>query len=201
MTSSLADLSDAELVALCQARLPDDTRAFRTLVRRYQQKVFATCYRIMGNHQDAEELTQEVFLKVYQSLGRFEGRSTFSTWLYAIAVNACRNAIRKRERRAPISDITIDELDEVLPGRALDPRDVFSARERSERLQSALDALDDDSRAILVLREIDGLPYREIAEILKLSLSATKMRIHRARHAWRAQLNRLMEQDSEGSHG
>jgi RNA polymerase sigma-70 factor (ECF subfamily) len=196
---ALGELTDAELVALCQANLPNETRAFRELVRRYDQRVFGTCFRMLGNREDAEGHSQEIFLSVYKNIGQFEGRSSFSTWLYAITLNSCRNALRKRQRRPAISEHPIDELLDLLPSEEPDPEEATVAREERDLVQAALDALDDETRSILILRELDGLAYDEIAEIVGISLSATKMRIHRARLALRTRLNLLLEHSEEQS--
>ena len=94
--TTLTDLPDEELVALCQAQGSYDDRPIQELLRRYQNIVWRVCYSYMRNPQDAEDLTQEVFLRVYRSLPQFEGRSSLKTWIYRIALNTCKNEIRHR---------------------------------------------------------------------------------------------------------
>ena len=109
------DLSDAELVALFQARDGRDDRPFRELFRRYQQVVWRACYGMMRNSRDAEDLTQEVFFKAYRNLTKFEGRSSFKTWIYRIAINTSQNEIRRRSRRAQEAETAVEDMAEYLP--------------------------------------------------------------------------------------
>lgn len=188
--NSLAKLSDEALVRRCRETLPQDTRAFEALVLRHQQQVYAVAYRMMGTAQAAEDLTQDVFVKVYRSLKRFRGDAAFSTWLYRVAVNACLDALNKRQRRALPLDIDLADVEDT----QLLPRDQQSrispeqAALRSELIECIRDtmmALREKERLMLTLRDVEGMEYQRIAEILNIGMSAVKMRIHRARLAFR----------------
>lgn len=177
-------LSDEELVTLCRHRLPGDPRPFTALVLRYQQRVLATCFRFMGNWDDAEDQAQEVFDKVYRGIRRFEGRAKFSTWLFQIAVNVCRTALRKRSRRPKLAEAPLLTLEGLLPSPE-SPEEVVLARAEVDMVNQALQTLREDEREVLTLREAAGLTYQEIAETMGIGLSAAKMRVMRARLALR----------------
>ena len=173
-------LSDEELVALCKKRLPGDPRPFTTLVSRYERQVFATCFRLMGDRQEAEDQAQEVFIRVYRGIPRFEGRSKFSTWLFQVAVNTCRTALKKRTRRPKLDERPLLNLESRLPSPE-SPEESTFAQVEVDNLTEALQTLSEDERIILTLRETDDLSYQEIADVLGIGLSAAKMRVMRAR--------------------
>ncbi|UCC85739.1 MAG: sigma-70 family RNA polymerase sigma factor [Anaerolineales bacterium] len=177
-------LSDEELVALCRQRLRGDSRPFTALVFRYQQRVLATCFRFMGNWDDAEDQAQEVFIKAYREIRRFEGRAKFSTWLFQIAVNVCRTALRRRSRRPTPAEAPLLALERLLPSSESVEEGIL-ARAEANIVNQALQTLREDEREVLTLREAAGLTYQEIAETLDIGLSAAKMRVMRARLALR----------------
>ncbi len=135
----------------------------------------------MGTAQDTEDMTQEVFFKAYRKLKQFEGRSSLSTWLYRIAVTTCLNEKRRRSRRPTVSSTPIDDMVETLPSE--ESEDQWLAEIEKENLTKALGQLKETQREVLILRDLKQLSYKEIAQQLGLSLSATKMRIQRARLA------------------
>jgi RNA polymerase sigma-70 factor, ECF subfamily len=177
---------DDELVAMARAPGSRDTRAFETLVHRHQGFVAANCRAITRSSSDAEDLAQEVFVKAFFALRRFEGRARFRTWLGRIKVNHCLNHL-KRTRGAIMVDI-----DEVEPeghrALAVPPTahvEAVSAADR-EQIVDILDTMPDTLRIPLMLRDADGQSYDEIASQLAISLPAVKMRIKRAREMFRA---------------
>lgn len=176
-------LSDEILV---QKSKEGDLDAFDQLVNRYENKIYSLTFRFMGNHADAGDLAQETFIRLYLALGGFRGDSSFSTWLYRIAANTCRDEIRKRKRRPNIS---MDELIESSPAHvpvADDqdaPEEVIQRMELQRQVQECLNELSQDHRLILVMREIQEFSYQEIAEVLKCSMGTVKSRISRARQA------------------
>lgn len=189
------DLTDAELIELCQTRGAKDERPFQELFRRHQNLVWRICYSYIRHAQDAEDLTQDVFLKAYRSLEKFEGRSSFKTWISRIAINSCKNETRRRSRRPQLSETDVDTMADVLPS-AETTETEWSARRQYELLNSAMGELQPDALEILVLKDLEQRPYAEIAEKLGISVSAAKMRAQRARIA----LQRIFQKlESEGS--
>ena len=187
---NLTQLSDETLVQLFVSEPLRYAQAFEILVERYQGKVFGLSLRMMGNREEAEDQAQEVFVKVYRSLARFEGRSRFSTWLYRIAVNACLDAIEKRRRRPQAADVEWSDLAETEPvdtellrWHAPTPEQAYLHKEQSSVVHSALSKLDESHRQAIVQRELEGLSYQDMAAHTRIGLSAMKMRVHRARKA------------------
>ncbi|MCA9919235.1 MAG: sigma-70 family RNA polymerase sigma factor [Anaerolineales bacterium] len=187
---TLAELSDAELVEVCQQRGTKDDRPFQELFRRYQSVVWRVCYSYMRNREDAEDLTQEVFFKVYRSLHQFEGRSSFKTWLYRVAINTCQNEIRRRGRRPKEAETEMDVVAEIMPsGQPLEK--VYQEQYQRELLAEALASLDPGVSEILYMKDMEERPYNEIADMLDIGISAAKMRVQRARLALQVQYRML----------
>ncbi len=163
-----------------------DFRAFDQLVNRHQSMVCTNCRYISGNEEDALDLAQEIFVKAYFNLKSFRGQSRFSTWLKRIKVNHCLNHVRKQQGKKYV-DIEDPALvvDERLHTKIRASAEL-EAREKRERIGAVLDAMSENLRVALIMRDLDGLSYQEIADDLNLSLSAVKMRINRARQEFRA---------------
>ena len=179
------DLSDSELVEEAQEAPSGDLRAFDELVKRHQEPVKTNCRFLSGSESDAEDLAQEVFVKAFFGLPRFEGRASFGTWIKRIKANHCINFVKKQRRRAYVDledPVTAAHEATHVPPRAPGR---LSAMERQERIREALDQMSDTLRIPLVLRDMDGLSYEEVARELGLGLSATKMRIKRGRELFR----------------
>lgn len=168
----IVEASDAVLIA---AARDGDLDAFESLVRRYQRPVFRVALRMLGSEADAEDVAQETFVQVWRSLARFRGDSAFATWLYRIATNRSLNVLAARRPTVALSDGQVSTLGD--PGNALE------GRERLRALTDGLLALAPEQRAVLVLRELEGLSYQEIADVLDVSVGAVKGRIHRSRAA------------------
>jgi len=185
--------TDAELVQAC---CDGQTDAFQPLVERYQDRVYNTVYRMVGSPEDARDIVQDAFLKAYENLSEFRGASSFYTWLYRIAVNLALT-FRRRSKRLrlvrPLEEETNAELSRSQAGRlAQGPEAAMESVERARLVSEALEGLDGDHRAAVVLRDIEGLDYRAIAEILDVSAGTVKSRIHRARIALRDRLQTLI---------
>lgn len=181
-----ADLrSDEELVQEATSVAGGVAEPFETLVERHQGTILSNCRYLTRSPADAEELAQEVFVRTYFALPRFEGRSSFKTWLRKIKVNHCLNFIARRKNRVFVD---IDEPGvENNPGLTVDAvgeRDLVDAAER-ERISATIDAIPDTLRIPLILRDVDGFSYQEIADQLGIGLSAVKMRIKRGREEFR----------------
>ena len=167
-------LNDAALVARARA---GDRRAFPELLRRHEDAVYRVCYRILGNREDAKDATQEAFIRVYDRLDTFEGRSAFRTWLLRLSVNVSLNLRKKRG----------DDVQELPPERLLGadlepgPEERAVTSEQLEWLQKALGHLDDNHRAAVVLRDLEGLSYAEISEVLDVPEGTARVWAYRGR--------------------
>jgi RNA polymerase sigma-70 factor (ECF subfamily) len=177
--------TDEDLVSELQDGSEGSSPAFDELVQRHQGKVLANCRYLTRSSVDAEDLAQEVFVKAYFGLERFEGRSSFRTWLHRIKVNHCLGFLAKRKGKVflDIEEESIKGRDELKSRVRADAR--LQARSRQERIGAILDELSDTLRIPLVLRDLDGLSYEDIAEQLGVGLSAVKMRIKRGREEFR----------------
>jgi RNA polymerase sigma-70 factor (ECF subfamily) len=185
---------DQRLIAEC---LRGDPAAFGVLVRRYQDRLYNTVFRLVGNAEDAQDVVQEAFLNAYQSLGGFKGDSLFFTWLYRIAVNAAISFKRKRRVVIPI-----DAARGVVSGvpRGVEPPDpselsrpghALEQEEQERRIQRALSRLSPEHRAVLILKDMEGQKYETMAEILQVPIGTIRSRLHRAR----LELRELLEKD------
>jgi len=173
---------DRELVRLSQS---GNEPAFEDLVRRHQQRVFALVNGILRRPDDVEDVAQQVFLKAYLGIKRFDQRAAFSTWLYKIAVNECWDYLRKKKVRplvyeADLSEEQVSRLDGIVSADRPPegPNDRAEARELLERM---LDTLPEQDRQLLLLKEVEGFSVQELAEILKLNVNTVKVRLFRAR--------------------
>jgi RNA polymerase sigma-70 factor (ECF subfamily) len=184
--STFDQAPDDQLVELARVGGDGDTRPFEELVRRHQGFVVANCRVITRSPADAEDLAQEVFVKAFFGLRRFEGRAQFRTWLQRIKVNHCLNHLRKT-RGAIMVDIDDVASEEHLAMRTAPTAHVeLQAMRDREQIVRVLDAMSDTLRIPLMLRDGDGQSYEEIATQLGIGLSAVKMRIKRARQDFRA---------------
>lgn len=185
---------DDETTLIAQLRAGDEA-AFEQVVRQYGGRLLAVARRIVGTEEDARDVVQDAFLNAFKSLDRFEGNAKLSTWLHRIAVNAALMKLRTRKRKPE------QPIDSLLPGFMDDghfeerfqswEEPVDRALEREENrdlVRKQIDALPDSYRTVLVLRDIEGLDTEETANMLGLSVNATKIRLHRARQALRTML-------------
>lgn len=177
-----AGADDRELVRRAQA---EDQEAYEELVRRHQHRVFAVAGGILRKRADVEDVAQQVFVKAYFSLKRFDQRAAFSTWLYKITVNECWDLLRKKKVRPLVyeSDLSEEQARQILTSEAKgstgpDISERLEARQRVERL---LEGLDERDRLMLVLKEVEGFSIQEIAEVLDLNANTVKVRLFRAR--------------------
>jgi len=190
VTTTLDELSDEDLARLCQDRGAKDNRPYAELFRRHYTAIWRVCYSFVGNIQDAEDLVQEVFFKAFRSLDQFEGRSAFKTWLYRIALNNCKNELRRRSRRPVENSTSVETLSNGFPA----PHWLETSLQVQApwaRLSEALTGLRPQEQEAIVLKDMDQQSYEEIAQTLGISLSAAKMRVQRARLALRAAYKQL----------
>jgi RNA polymerase sigma-70 factor (ECF subfamily) len=180
--------------SLIDAALQGDSAAFGQLVTRYQDRLYNSLVHVVGSTDGALDVAQDALVQAYVKLGTFERASGFYTWLYRIAFNL---AISRQRRQRPM--VSVEHAREALGQEPVDRADPPEARleqqERACQVRRALAALSDEHRSILVLREVDGCAYEEIAEILELPVGTIRSRLHRARLQLRDQLKSIMQED------
>lgn len=174
-----------------------DQGAFDEMVTRYWDRIYGMVNQLLRNQQDAEEVTQDAFIRAHRALGNFRGESSFSTWLYQIATNLARNRYwywwrRKRDRsvsfEAPLGTDSETTLADVFPAEVVSPEDATVTQEFVDRVSAGMEQLSEKHREILILRNVQNLSYEEIADILKISVGTVKSRIARARESLREKL-------------
>jgi RNA polymerase sigma-70 factor (ECF subfamily) len=164
------ELEDAHLVTRAKAGRLD---AFEELVRRHRERVYRVALRMLADAGDAEDATQDAFVQAWRTLADFRGDSSFPTWMYRIVTNRCLNVLRARR--------PVEPLPASLPAPASQPDRIVEASAQVEYLKRAIARLTPEQRAPLVLRELEGCSYEQIAQVLDLSVPAVKSRLHRAR--------------------
>lgn len=176
-----------------------DQSAFDEMVLRYWDRIFVMVKQLLGNSQDAEEVTQDAFVRAHRGLANFRGDSAFSTWLYQIATNLARNKYwywwrRKRDKSIsfdqPLSEDASMTLSDVFPSEVDTPKDDAIAQEFVERVAECMQMLNAKHREILILRNVQNLSYEEIAAVLNISVGTVKSRIARAREGLREKMGR-----------
>ncbi len=177
-------MTEAELIARCQT---GDKLAFEELLGNYERLIYNLTFRYFGNHHDASDLGQEAMLRIFHKISEFNGNSSFKTWLYRVVSNLCLDELRRRKRQ----NGSLDELKEqgYEPAAIFhNPADEAEQTERSELIQEVLLMLSEEHRAIIILKDIEGLDYNTIARILKCNVGTVKSRLNRARESFRRQL-------------
>ena len=205
MASKTSNITKAEAAgppvderALVEQARGGDMLALSRLVERYQDRIVNTCWRLCGNLDDAQEIAQDAFLQATRHIGKFEGKSGFYTWLFRIAVNL---SISHRRKQARLPRLSLHDGDgQEMPlsardgwprsnsGDAMDPAARIASHELQERVLAELERLDDDHRTVVVLRDIEGFDYHQIADILEVAVGTVKSRLHRARMELRSRL-------------
>ncbi len=177
--------TDSELIAQVAQK---DERAFHELYNRHQTQVFNLAYRYTGSYADAEEISQDVFLKVYKKAASFRQEARFTTWLYRITVNTCFNF--KRRKKIPIE--SLDQMQEPGPGfqepaapRSENPEEIYRRRKRAELIRNALDTLPPKQRIAFIMGKFDGYSYDEISKVLGINANAVAALMHRAKEQLR----------------
>lgn len=174
---------DTALVRACQR---GDIEAFEQIFRVYRNPVFRLAYRFTGNRDDAEDLTQEIFLKVFENISSFRYESSFATWLYRIAVNTCMNF--QRDKKPAESLGVTDDL-----GSSVSPEAICERGELQRKIEAEIASLPSPLKIAFLLVVVEGMTYREASEILGLSVDALRMRVSRARQILREKLKGYME--------
>ena len=195
-TPSAVPDDELPLIARAQA---GDAEAFNTLVTRYRQRAFAMIYHMVRNEQDAWDLAQDGFLKAWRSIGRFRGQSSFFTWLYRILMNVTIDALRKKKVEGGTEFDDAIALRTIEPGAVTAPREEMapaarlSDKEIRERIDAAILRLSPEHRTAITLREMDGLEYQEIAEVMECSVGTVMSRLFYARKKMQTMLKDVYE--------
>jgi RNA polymerase sigma-70 factor (ECF subfamily) len=183
---------DNSLIEACRA---GRSEAFGILVQRYQDRLYPTMLRLTGSAEDALDLLQDAFLKAFEKLDKFHGESSFYTWVYRIAVNLALSGRRRRKVTLRLTRTDHDPIDPRDESPSSDPTLPLELAERDELIQAALNALADDHRAVVVMKEFDGLRYEEIASILGVPVGTVRSRLHRARLDLKERLKGVIHED------
>lgn len=183
---------DEDLIKLS---LSGDTEAFEELVEKYQHKIYSLAYRYMGNEEDASDMAQESLVKAYRKLHGFKGDSSFSTWIYRVTANVCIDELRKRKRTLhtisldePVATMDGDEIERDIIDNSPTADIVYERKELEKDLQSLINTLNPDYKSAVILRDVMGFSYEEIAETLHCSVGTVKSRISRGRGILRKKL-------------
>lgn len=189
---------DVELVRQAKG---GDTAAFETLVRRHQARIRGMVYHMTGHREDAEDLTQAAFLRAYRALRRFQGQSSFYTWLYRIAVNLTLNFIKQRRRRTGAGVLSLDDMDSTAErepeyieraGRETPDRSAHLS-EIQRRIHEALGTLTEKHRAVVVMHDLQGMSHEDIARVLRIPTATVRTRLFYARKLLQAELREFIE--------
>ena len=176
-------IGDAECVRRVQQ---GDTDSFEVLVRRHEKAIFNLVYRLLGNYDEAAEVAQEVFLSAFKSIHQFRGEANFSTWLYRIGLNHASTR-RKSLQSSQQRHIPLDGTEVIADG-AVDPAKNVEHKEIQQRVQQALNSLDPEDARIVLLRDLQDIPYEDVAQMLDIPVGTVKSRLHRARQALKTSL-------------
>ena len=183
--------SDEELVQACQA---GESSAFDLLVARWEDKIRGASYRLLGSEDEARDAAQEAFLKAYKGLPAFKGEAQFSSWLYRIAVNLCRDRLRRRKGKMLVSLEALEEAGPVIATREPGAHDLVQQLDLRRTVRRAIADLSEEQREVVILKEYQGLTFLEIAQALDLPVSTVKTRLYRGLGQLRLRL------ESDGVH-
>jgi RNA polymerase sigma-70 factor (ECF subfamily) len=183
-----------ELIERC---LAGDQHAWEQIVRLHWRKVFNVAYKFVGKHDEAEDLTQDIFLKIFKSLGSFDRRANFQTWLISVSRNLCIDHYRSVRKERETIDRDVDPGELMPVSVEVSPYAALEARDRVSMLREAMASLPDSLRTAVLLRDIQELTYQEIADQLQLPEGTVKSRINRGRTELTRQIKRLKDQHDE----
>ncbi len=174
---------------------------FSLLIERYQDRVYSTTYRMLGNREDALDISQEVFLKVFKKLSSFNFESTFSTWLFKVTANKCRDQLRHRKTKINKNKVSLEHSEEngVYFENDDNPEELYLEKEAEKNIMQLINNLKTDFKEVIVLRDIEDFSYQEISEMLSIPPGTVKSRISRARKYLKEDIIKLREGDKNGS--
>jgi len=188
------EIEEVDDLTLVRRAQKEDMRAYDVMVRRYQERIYATVYHMTSNHEDANDLTQETFIKAFRALKSFKGDSSFYTWIYRIAVNKTINFLKQRKNRVQMSLNDMDfnaenDPDLVALVSEKTPRRDLSLSELQEKLNAALLKLSEHHRMVVTLHDIQGLSHEEIGKIMDCNVGTVRSRLFYARQQLQAHLS------------
>jgi RNA polymerase sigma-70 factor (ECF subfamily) len=169
-----------------------DIDAFEDLIRAYEKKIYSIAYNMMNSREDAQDVTQETVLKIFRSLSMFNGKSTFSAWIYKVTTNTCLDELRKRKHTL----LSIEKMSEdgvQFRDDAYTSEELLTQKLLGQRISAEIDTLSPDYKLMIVLRDVQGMSYQQIAEITGISIGTVKSRINRARRQLREKLEDCRE--------
>ena len=179
--------SDEELVEACQS---GEVSAFDILVARWEDRIRGAAYRFLGSDEEARDVAQEAFLRAYQAIGTFKKEARFSSWLYQIATNLCRDRLRRRKTRATVSLEALEEAGSVMVETRPGAHERLLERDLARAVRRAVDALPEEQREVVILKEYQDLTFLEIAQALDVPVSTVKTRLYRGLGQLRLRLER-----------
>lgn len=186
-------MTEEEIIELCKQ---GDREAFNRLMEIYQNRVFNIAYGMLSDYEDAKDASQEIFIRVFRSIGLFKGQSSFTTWLYVICRNICNDHLRKRRKQG----VNVSIYDDGEDGGATEikseeptPEEHVELSERQAAVRDAIDELKREYREVIIYSDIEQLSYDEVAKILKCPVGTVKSRLNRARNALREKLHQKRE--------
>lgn len=177
-------MTDAEKILLKKSK-DGDVESFEKLIKRHQKNIYNIAYRMMGNEEDAKDVAQEAIIKIYKYIDRFRGDSDFSTWVYRIAINACKDELRKKKHNVVYLDQEIQTangtLKNQLEDQGMKPDEIAENLELNNTIQEAISKLPEINRVVVILRDIQGFSYEDISKALECPVGTVKSRINRGR--------------------
>jgi RNA polymerase sigma-70 factor (ECF subfamily) len=173
---------------LIEQSIKGNVESFESLIRQYNRYVYNIAYRMMGNEEDAKDMSQEALIKAYKAISNFKMESSFSTWLYRIVINTCKDELRKRKEQVYSLDDEISDnisLKDTLSDEIGNPLLIYEQVELKTALNHALEKLSEDNKSVVILKDLLGYSYEEIGEILQIPIGTVRSRLNRSRSALR----------------
>lgn len=171
---------------LIEKSIQGDVASFEKLIVKYNRYVYNIAFRMMGNEEDAKDMSQETLIKAFKAIGQFKMEASFSTWLYRITINVCKDELRKRKENVLSYDAELSEestLKDIIRDDAANPILIYEKIELKASIETALSKLSDDNKSVVVLKDLLGYSYEEIGEILQIPIGTVRSRLNRSRSA------------------
>lgn len=184
---------------LIEKSIQGDIESFEKLVTQYNRYIYNIAYRMMGNEEDAKDMSQEALIKAYKGIAKFKQESNFSTWLYRIVINVCKDELRKRSLSTVSMDEPIGEMSQIKDviedgSVSVNPVIVYEQLELRKEIENALNKLTDEGKSVIILKDILGYSYQEIGEILQVPIGTVRSRLSRGRMALKTELQLILSE-------